>query len=135
MDFAALNRQSAKRIDTAANIASGRGEYGLANRLWKFAGELRKQGEMSSLPVDFFAAIMEEHKDDATNGFAEFIEPLAVILHSFDPDAIEAGTSWIECKEDRQGAYRFMAQSVLHGIGPSIERRAEARFTDLRDHQ
>lgn len=136
IDFAKLNRESAKRIDTAANIASGRGKYGLANRLWTFSSELRKEGEMTSLPVDFFQAILEENGpyDDATGGFAEFIEPLAVILHSFDPDHIEGGGTWIDATEDKQGAYRFMAQAVLHGIGPSIERRAEARFHDVREH-
>lgn len=87
------------------------------------------------MPIDFFEAIMDDASIDPTGGFAEFVEPLAIILHSFDPTALEAGTTFKQASEDKQGAYRFMAQSVLHGIGPSIERRTEARFTDLRDHQ
>lgn len=33
----------ARYINTAANIASGHGEYGLANRLWQFESRLRKK--------------------------------------------------------------------------------------------
>lgn len=89
----------------------------------------------TSMPIDFFEAIMDDANIDPTGGYAEFVEPLAIILHSFDPDAIATGVRWTDDSQHKQGAYRFMAEAVLHGIGPSIERRAEARFTDLRDHQ
>lgn len=87
------------------------------------------------MPIDWFEAVMDESNPDPTGGFAEFVEPLAIILHSFDPEHIEAGIRFADAPACRQDAYRFMAEAVLHSIGPSIERRAEARFTDLRDHE
>lgn len=38
------NRYAAGVISSAANIASGRGELGLANQLWAFEERLRAQG-------------------------------------------------------------------------------------------
>lgn len=86
----------------------------------------------TGLPIDFFEAIMD-NETDPTGGFAEFVESLAIILHSFDPEHIGGGPNWHGLADsvrgrEKQGAYRFMAESVLHGIGPSIERRAESRF-------
>lgn len=37
------NRYAAKQLDTAGNIASGRGEEGLANQIWALAERVREQ--------------------------------------------------------------------------------------------
>lgn len=89
----------------------------------------------TGLPVDFFEAIMDDKTVDPTGGFAEFVEPLAIVLHSFDPEHVEAGIRFADAGQCKQDAYRFMAEAVLHYIGPSIERRAEARFHDVRNHE
>lgn len=46
-----LNMAAASHIDTAANIASGHGEYALANRLWAFARALRNGEDPQPAPV------------------------------------------------------------------------------------
>lgn len=43
IDFAKTDRASAKMLDTAANIASGHGEYALANQIWALAERVRRQ--------------------------------------------------------------------------------------------
>jgi len=39
------HRNAARVIDSAANVVSGYGSYGLANELWKFASGLRAKAE------------------------------------------------------------------------------------------
>lgn len=54
--------------------------------------------------------------------YDHLVEPTAVILHSFDAYAIEAGESWDEAPAEKKDAYRYQADVVLHAVVPSIER-------------
>lgn len=62
-DRAAGLREQAKRIATAANIASGHGNYKLANQLWAFGERLRNQAALFQLGTDIRNEYMEIDAD------------------------------------------------------------------------
>lgn len=54
IDWSKVYRDSAKRMDTAGNIASGHGESGLANGCWALAARLREQARIAKVVTDQF---------------------------------------------------------------------------------
>lgn len=64
--------------------------------------------------------------------YDHLVEPTAIVLHSFDPAALEGGEAWSDCDTDRKDAFRFMADCVLHAIVPSVERVCDREHTEGR---
>jgi hypothetical protein len=54
--------------------------------------------------------------------YDHLVEPTAIVLHSFDGYALEAGQAWDDASEDKKDAYRYQADVVLHAIVPAVER-------------